>query len=81
MKNIRALALKLQKALCMRGENISFEEKRFYSIVYRRMLTKYIIRRYAPGRKRETLLETYKLSEAVLKLAELYRETGGGENE
>ncbi len=77
MPNYKSLALKLQTALCLAGEHITIEEKRFYSIRYKRMLTKYIVRRQQPGQARETLIESYSVIDVVKGLAELYAATGG----
>lgn len=80
MPNYRSLAQKLQTALCLAGEHISIEEKRFYSIRYKRMLTKYIVRRQQPGTPKETLIESYSVIDVVKGLAELYAATGGVNN-
>lgn len=80
MPNYRSLALKLQTALCLAGQHISIEEKRFYSIRYKRMLTKYIVRRQMPGEPREVVAESYSVIDVVKRLAELYATTGGGKD-
>lgn len=72
MPNYRNLALKLQSALCMAGEHVTMEEKRFYSIRYNRMLTKYIVKRQLPGRPKEILVESYSVIEVVKTMAEIY---------
>lgn len=77
MPNYKSLALKLQTALCLAGQHITMEEKRFYSIRYKRMLTKYIVKRQNPGERKETLLESYSIIDVVKRLAELYAATGG----
>ena len=77
MANYKSLALKLQTALCLAGEHIAIDEKRFYSIRYKRMLTKYILRRQVPGQPKETIAESYSVIEIVKRLAELYAATGG----
>ena len=77
MPNYKSLALKLQTALCLAGQHIMVEEKRFYSIRYKRMLTKYMVKRQNPGERKETLLESYSIIDVVKQLAELYAATGG----
>lgn len=72
MAGMKKTAQKLQRALCLMGEPISFEEKTFWSIKYEKFLTKYIIRRRRPGMKTEKLLETYALKDAVICLHDLY---------
>lgn len=80
MPNYKNTARKLQTALCMAGENISIDEKHFYSIPYKKMLTKYIVRRQRPGQPREKIIETYSIVDVVKALAELYAATGGVHN-
>ena len=75
MPNYRSLAQKLQQALCISGQNVTMEEKRFYSIRYGKMMTKYIVKRQQPGLGKETLVETYSIVEVVKKLASIYSGT------
>lgn len=77
MPNYRNTVYKLQTALCLAGEHISVEEKRFYSTSYKKMLTKYIVRRQRPGVPKETIIESYRIVDVVKALAELYNATGG----
>lgn len=78
--NYRNTMFKLQMALCLAGENVSVDEKRFYSIPYKKMLTKYIVKRQHPGEPKETIIETYRVVDVVKALAELYNATGGVQN-
>lgn len=80
MPNYKNLALKLQNALCRSGENVTMEEKRFYSIRYKRMLTKYIVKRQRPGEPKETIAESYSVIEVVKALAALYEAVKEAEN-
>ena len=72
MKNHRQTALKLLTAICIKGDRLTLEEKRFYSIKYSRIMTKYIVRRQSPGQPRGTLIETYNAAELVKQLAAIY---------
>lgn len=80
MPNYRSLAQKLQTALCVAGEHVTLEEKRFYSIRYKKMITKYIVKRQRPGEPKETLAESYSVIEVVKTLAELYGTVKGADN-
>lgn len=70
--SMTSTARKLEYALNLRGEHVLLEERRFFSTKYSKIMTSYKIVRCEPGKRRETLLETWKLRDAVLYLAELY---------
>lgn len=72
MGSLRQKAMKLLTAICRKGDNLVLEEKKFYSIKYSRIMTKYIVRRQSPGQPRETLIETYNAVELVKQLAAIY---------
>lgn len=80
MPSYKSLAQKLQTALCVCGVPVVIEEKRFYSIKYKRFITKYEVYRKEPGQRKEILAETYSIIDVIKKLAELYATTGGVNN-
>ena len=73
-------ARKLEMALNLRGEPVVLEEKRFWSVECKRIMTCYKVLRCEPGKKKQALLKTWKLREATLLLANLYLhpEVGAG---
>lgn len=73
-------ARKLELALNLRGEPVVLEEKRFWSVECKRIMTCYKVLRCEPGRKKEVLLKTWKIREATLLLVNLYLypEVGAG---
>ncbi len=73
-------ARKLEMALNLRGEPVVLEEKRFWSVECKRIMTCYKVLRCEPGRKKEVLLKTWKIREATMLLANLYLhpEVGAG---
>lgn len=76
--NMRKLMYKLQTALCLRGDKVKINQFQTWSEQGQRMVTKYVLsatRKVGDTEKTVTLLQTYKASEVVQKLAELY---GGG---
>lgn len=78
--NLKSIAYKLQKALCLRGRYIRINQVQFYSSELRKMSTKFILKEKIfdeEGKEKDfTLLETFKLIEVVNFLAE---QLGGGE--
>ena len=74
MKDIMGKCYKLLLALNRNGDNLSIEEKRFYSRPYQRIMTKYILIRKLPGAPKERLIETYKATELLLLMVKLWRE-------
>ena len=74
MKSIMDKYYKLLLALNRNGDELAIEEKRFYSRPYERMMTKYILIRKEPGRRKERLIETYKATELLKLLVKLWRE-------
>jgi hypothetical protein len=80
MANLRGIAAKLQTALCHKGIYIKLNQVQAYSDKSKRMVTKYLLiqTENIMGRnKNTTILETYKLADAVKALAELYEDGGG----
>lgn len=69
MKNMRKTAEKLQTALGMIGVPVSIEEKRWFSIAYKRPMTRYIVKVKRRGERPEPIIETYSLVEVVKALA------------
>lgn len=76
MQGLNKTAARLQVALAAHGRQISINRRQFYSIVYKRLVTKYTLRKEAflPGEKCEVLLETYSLVDVVKTLAALLSE-------
>ena len=79
--NLKGIAYKLQKALCLRGRYIKINQTQYYSAEKKRMLTKYSLKEKCVINSRGdtkdiTLLETFRLIDIVNYLAE---ELGGGE--
>ena len=73
MKSLNDTANRLLLALGRAGADVSLEQKRFWSRSYGKMMTKYTVRtRDKATQRRERLLETYKLADVVVLLAELY---------
>lgn len=67
------MAYKLQEALCRKGRPVSIEQRRFWSIRYERVMTKYIVRaREAETGRNPKVFETYAITDLVIFLAELY---------
>lgn len=80
MKSLSDTAGKLLLALGRAGVDVTLEQKRFWSRKYEKMMTRYTVRRRdAVTQKRETLLETYKLSEVVMLLASLWEDVRNGQ--
>lgn len=74
--NFKALMYKLQTALICRGVKVKINQFQSYSEKSNRMITKYVItisKQHGDKIKNEKLLESYRLSEVVQKLAELLR--------
>ena len=69
MKNIKQLIRKLQTALNMRDIPVTVEEKTFWSIKYKRIMTKYTVKIRWPDRKADKVIETYSAAEVVKALA------------
>lgn len=80
MQNLNKAANKLQYALAAAGYPVSINRRQFYSIVYRKLITKYTLRAepQQPGGERTVLLETYSLAEVVKTLAGQLREVQDG---
>lgn len=79
--NLKGIAYKLQKALCLRGRYIKINQTQYYSAEKERMLTKYALKEKRvvddDGKTKDvTLLETFRMIDVVNYLAE---ELGGGE--
>lgn len=79
--NLKGIAYKLQKALCLKGRYIRINQTQFYSPELQKMSTKFILKEKIidedEGKEKDfTLLETFKLIDVVNYLAE---ELGGGE--
>lgn len=72
---LKKTADRLIMALNMGEHSVRLEQKTFFSRKYGRMMTKNIVSRRTDSGKWERVLETYKLSEVVKQLAEMY--TGG----
>lgn len=73
MAGLNKTADKLLVALCRGGTEMTLDKRVFFSRVYGRMMTKYIVRERDAGTgRRVRLLETYKLSEVVKLLSERY---------
>lgn len=69
MKNIKQLIRKLQTALNIREIPVTVEEKTFWSIKYKRILTKYTVKIRWPDRQADRVIETYSAAEVVKALA------------
>lgn len=78
--NLKALMYKLQIALLYKGVKVKINQFQSYSEESKRMITKYVLTVPKQERdkiKSEKLLESYRLSEVVQKLAELLRGGSG----
>ena len=78
--NLKRLMYKLQTALLCKGVKVKINQYQSYSEQNKRMITKYVLtvpKQHGDKIKNEKLLESYRLSEVVQKLAELLR--GGSE--
>lgn len=74
--NLKRLMYKLQTALLCKGIKVKINQYQSYSEQNKRMITKYVLttpRQRGEKVKDEKLLESYRLSEVVQKLAELLR--------
>lgn len=80
MQELNKIALKLQYALAAAGRPVSVNRRQFYSIVYKKLITKYTVRAEScqPGEKAAVLLETYSLADVVKLLAAELREVQDG---
>ena len=79
MAKLKSIANKLQKALTMNGRYITINQNQFYSEKLEKMCTKYILKEKVEvdGKMRNTtLLETFRMVDIVLFLADLLN--GGG---
>lgn len=79
--NLKGIAYKLQKALCLRGRYIRINQIQFYSSELQKMSTKFILKEKIidedEGEEKDfTLLETFRMIDVVNFLAD---ELGGGE--
>lgn len=74
MPNMRELAYKLQTALNMADVPVVISEKRFFSRVYNRPITKYKVKIRWPDRYADQIIETYSAAEMVKALAAKYLE-------
>lgn len=76
MQNLNKAVIKLQYALAAAGRPVSINRRQFYSIVYKRLVTKYTLRvePQQQGESRPILLETYSLAEVAQRLASLLQE-------
>lgn len=78
--NLKRLMYKLQTALLNRGIPVKIHQFQSCSAQNRRMVTKYVLtvpRQKGDVVRDEKLLESYRLSEVVQKLAELLRGESG----
>ena len=74
--NLKRLTYKLQTALLCKGLKVKINQYQSYSAQNKRMITKYVLtvpQQHGEKVKDEKLLESYRLSEVVQKLAELLR--------
>nr|DAN54800.1 MAG TPA: hypothetical protein [Caudoviricetes sp.] len=79
MSNLRGIAAKLQTALCKKGIFIKINQAQSYSEISERMVTKYMLIKTEKENgksKNTTILETYRLAEAVKLLADMYEDGG-----
>lgn len=78
--NLKRLMYKLQTALLCKGIKVKINQFQSYSEESKRMITKYVLtvpKQEGDKIKNEKLLESYRLSEVVQKLAELLRGGSG----
>ena len=78
--NLKRLMYKLQTALLCKGIKVKINQFQSYSELSKRMITKYVLtvpKQHGDKIKNEKLLESYRLSEVVQKLAELLRGGSG----
>lgn len=78
--NLKGLMYKLQNALLCKGVKVKINQFQSYSEQSKRMITKYVLtvpKQHGDKVKNEKLLESYRLSEVVQKLAELLRGGSG----
>lgn len=78
--NLKRLMYKLQTALLCKGIKVRINQFQSYSEQSKRMITKYVLtvpKQEGDKIKNEKLLESYRLSEVVQKLAELLRGGSG----
>ena len=78
--NLKRLMYKLQTALLCKGVRVKINQFQSYSEQSKRMITKYVLtvpKQEGDKVKNEKLLESYRLSEVVQKLAELLRGGSG----
>lgn len=72
--NLKRLMYKMQTALLCKGVRVKINQFQSYSEQSKRMITKYVLtipKQHGDKIKNEKLLESYRLSEVVQKLAEL----------
>ena len=79
--NLKGIAYKLQKALCLRGRYIKINQTQYYSTEKERMLTKYSLKEKKfdedEGKEKDfTLFESFRMIDVVNYLAGVL---GGGE--
>lgn len=78
--NLKRLMYKLQTALLCKGVKVKINQFQSYSEQSKRMITKYVLtvpKQEGDKIRNEKLLESYRLSEVVQKLAELLRGGSG----
>lgn len=78
--NLKRLMYKMQTALLCKGVKVKINQFQSYSEESKRMITKYVLtvpKQEGDKIKNEKLLESYRLSEVVQKLAELLRGGSG----
>lgn len=78
--NLKRLMYKLQTALLCKGIKVKINQFQSYSEQSKRMITKYVLtvpKQHGDKIKNEKLLESYRLSEVMQKLAELLRGGSG----
>lgn len=81
--NLKAMAQKMQTALCMRGVHVSINQFQHYSEKAERMVTKFVLTKpmYVEKEKKwknVTICESYQMIDVVKKLACLLNDNGGG---
>ena len=78
--DLKRLMYKMQTALLCKGIKVKINQFQSYSEESKRMITKYVLtvpKQHGDKIKNEKLLESYRLSEVVQKLAELLRGGSG----
>lgn len=82
--NLKAMAKKLQTALCHKGVHVSINQFQYYSDKAERMVTKFVVTqpKYVSKEKKwknVTICESYQMIDVVKSLAGLLKDDGGGQ--